>query len=144
MNFFSNPKKFKKYYKNKSNQVNLFSTLKFGTYGLQSKLKTDFTIEQFNLILKLLKKNLKGQNKKNTFWLRSFPDTIITKKPKEIRMGRGKGNNLFKIAVLNKGSIFLEMKNLNVFFEYYLLNIIKNKFFFLNYYLINDKNRSNS
>jgi large subunit ribosomal protein L16 len=63
--------------------------------------------------------------------LRVFPDRGITKKPREIRMGRGKGPVILKVAVIFKGQVFLEMKNTNQILEFYLNETIYMKFPFL-------------
>jgi large subunit ribosomal protein L16 len=132
MNFSSKPKKFKKYFKRKTLPVSLFSRLvNHNGCGLQSKINAKIKIDQFLLLIKLLKRCLKGFNKKNIFWLKVFPDISITKKPREIRMGRGKGPVLSKVAIVFKGQVFLEIKNINNILEFYLNKTINLKFPFL-------------
>ncbi len=43
-------------------------------------------------------------------WIRVFPDKPITKKPAEVRMGKGKGNPEFWVAVIKPGRILYEME----------------------------------
>jgi large subunit ribosomal protein L16 len=131
MNFLSKIKKFKKQHKNKSKITDLFPKLIIGTYGLQTMVDKNITIEQFNLFIKLLKRCLKGFSKKNVFWIRKFPDIGITKKPKEIRMGRGKGAVVYKVAILKKGQIFLEIRGKTSLFEASIGEILKGRFPFL-------------
>jgi large subunit ribosomal protein L16 len=132
MNFFSKPKKFKKYFKRKTLPISLFSCLvNRNGYGLQSKINVKIKIDQFLLLIKLLKRCLKGFSKKNIFWLKIFPDIGITKKPREIRMGRGKGPVSSKIAIVFKGQIFSEIESINHILEFYLNKTISLKFPFL-------------
>ncbi len=131
MNFLSKPKKFKKYFKNKTNRNFLFSKLITSDYGLQSKININLQPKHFLLLIKILKRCLKGFSKKNTFWIRKFPDNGVTKKPKEIRMGRGKGTVAMKVAILYKGQILIEIKNLNNILMFYIGYTIKMKFPFL-------------
>jgi large subunit ribosomal protein L16 len=54
-----------------------------------------------------LKRLLKGHGKG---WLKIFPNMPITKKPEEVRMGKGKANVKFWAAILSKGDPIIEMK----------------------------------
>lgn len=69
MNFFSKPKKFKKYFKNRKPPIFLFpKVVNINNSGLQSKINNiQIKIDQFLLLIKLLKRCLKGFNKKHVF-----------------------------------------------------------------------------
>lgn len=91
LEFQTNPKKFKKYHKIK------YKVLKTNSSTLSDKgstFKTTkhafFSLKQIVTILKLLKPNLKSFRLSRIKFKVKF-DTILTKKPKDIRMGRGKG-----------------------------------------------------
>jgi large subunit ribosomal protein L16 len=51
--------------------------------------------------------------KSGKVWLRIFPDKPVTKKAAETRMGKGKGNPEFWVAVVKPGSIIFELEGLN-------------------------------
>jgi len=47
--------------------------------------------------------------RKGKLWIRVFPDKPVTKKPIEVRMGKGKGNPEFWVAVVRPGTILFEL-----------------------------------
>jgi large subunit ribosomal protein L16 len=51
----------------------------------------------------------KRLKKVGTLFLRMFPDKPVTKKPAETRMGKGKGNPEFWVAVVKRGRVILEL-----------------------------------
>lgn len=108
MEFFSLVSKFKKYHKLKVIKINRFSHLIFGNIGLRAIQGLKLTILNLKFFFKLLKKLIKQFNKKMIIKFKYFPHVSITKKPKDIRMGRGKGIVVEKVCYIKKGSIFLE------------------------------------
>lgn len=116
MEFISSSTKFKKYHKIKSNQIKRFFGLKFGSVGILLLQNLILEISNLKFIFKFLKKLLKFINKKLIIKFRYFPHFSITKKPKDIRMGRGKGAVIGKVCYLKKGSIFLEIIGFVQFF----------------------------
>lgn len=116
----------------------LFSTLKCGTYGLQSTKSQNYNLLQINLLIKLLKKYLKPFIRKRNFIIKKLPTFLVTRKPKEIRMGRGKGVISHKIAIFKKGQILLEVFKLNDVLNFYILKMLKNK---INYLKILEKSK---
>jgi large subunit ribosomal protein L16 len=100
--------KFKKTFRfKKFKKIKIYPKLISGYYGLQ--LLEDFYLKKEHLIsiIKIIKHILK---KKNILLLRIFFDYIYTKKPVDIRMGRGKGNMVYKICIIKKGIMLLELK----------------------------------
>lgn len=60
----------------------------FGIYGIQVLKSLRISLKQLEIARRQISKYL---NKNETFWLRVIPDIPVTKKPTEIRMGKGKG-----------------------------------------------------
>lgn len=113
MEFFSKSKKFKKYFKSDiKNKINRFPSLHFGKFGLQTIRPVILKIEHLKLCLQILKKFLKPFGKLIKIRLRVFPDVGITKKPKDIRMGRGKGLVIYNAKPLKAGSVIFELVNI--------------------------------
>ncbi len=81
------------------------NTLAFGTFGLKA-LETEFipsrTIEAARVAL------TRYMKREGKVWIRIFPDKPITKKPAEVRMGKGKGAPDHWIAVVKPGRIIFE------------------------------------
>jgi large subunit ribosomal protein L16 len=77
-----NKKTIRNTYENKTNK------LSFGTFGIQATEKGFLTVQQIEAVRKILVKKIKKTGK---VWLRAFPDYARTAKPKEVRMGKGKG-----------------------------------------------------
>ena len=83
-------RKFKKHHKYYvSDKINKKSHLIFGQYGLLSKEWSLLTIKQIESAVLTTKRTLK---RKGSIWLRVFPHIPVTKKPLEVRMGKGKGS----------------------------------------------------
>jgi large subunit ribosomal protein L16 len=100
--------KFKKTFRfKKFKKIKIYPKIIAGSYALQ--LLEDFYLKKEHLIsiIKVVKHILK---KKNIILLRVFFNYIYTKKPVDIRMGRGKGNMAYKICIVKKGLILLELK----------------------------------
>lgn len=113
MDFISKNKKFKKYFKIKQKNINRFPKLNKNCFGLQVLKYTSLKVEHLNICLKILKKNLKLYNKIVKITFKLFPDTVVTKKPKDIRMGRGKGIAIYKINPIKAGSLIFELSNIS-------------------------------
>lgn len=82
------------------------SDLAFGDYGLQSVEEHRMTARQLEAARIAISRSIKRGGK---IWLRVFPDTPVTKKPAETRMGSGKGNPELWIARIRPGRIIFEM-----------------------------------
>lgn len=82
------------------------STLSFGEFGLKALENGWFTDRQIEAARVTLTRHLKGGGK---IWIRVFPDHPVTKKPAETRMGKGKGDPSYWVAVVKKGKILFEM-----------------------------------
>lgn len=81
------------------------SLLVFGFYGIKAKESGEFTLNQYNLIKKLLTKCF---NKQIKVWFRISFDTPKTARPLGARMGSGKSPILYNVAKIYKGQILFE------------------------------------
>lgn len=82
-------------------------TLEFGEYGLQALEGGWMTANQIEAVRVALTRNIKRKGK---IWIRVFPHKPVSKKPAETRMGKGKGNTEFWVAVVKPGQILFEME----------------------------------
>ena len=79
----------------------------FGDFGLQA-LGTGFiTARQIEAARIAMTRHIKRGGK---VWIRLFPDKPVSKKPAETRMGKGKGNPEFWVAVVKPGRMLYEME----------------------------------
>jgi large subunit ribosomal protein L16 len=81
-------------------------SISFGEYGLQALACGWITNRQIEAARIAMTRHVKRGGK---IWLRIFPDKPISKKPAETRMGKGKGNPEFWVAVVKPGRILYEM-----------------------------------
>lgn len=83
------------------------TTVAFGEYGLQTLEAHWITARQIESARVTLMRFLKKGGK---VWIRIFPDKPVSKKPAETRMGKGKGNPEFWVAVVKPGRILYEIE----------------------------------
>ncbi len=83
------------------------SELSFGDYGLKALEPHWLTSRQIEAGRIAITRFVKRGGK---VWIRVFPDKPITRKPAETRMGSGKGNPEFWVAVIKPGRIIYEME----------------------------------
>jgi large subunit ribosomal protein L16 len=82
------------------------STLTFGDYGLQATEPCWMTNRQIEAARIAMTRHIK---RGGTVWIKVFPDKPVTKKPAEVRMGAGKGNPEFWVAVVRPGRVLFEL-----------------------------------
>ncbi|MCC5846164.1 MAG: 50S ribosomal protein L16 [Verrucomicrobia bacterium] len=82
------------------------NTLSFGEFGLQSLGRSYITNTQIEACRIAVNRNLKRRGK---LWIRIFPDYPYTKKPLEVRMGKGKGNIDRWVAKVKPGRMLFEL-----------------------------------
>ena len=80
--------------------------LDFGEYGIQALESAWITANQIEAARVAITRFLKRNGK---LWIRVFPDKPVTKKPAETRMGKGKGNPEYWVAVVKRGRILFEL-----------------------------------
>ena len=81
-------------------------TIAFGSYGLKSLDEHWLTDRQIEAARQALTRHMKREG---NVWIRVLPDKPITRKPLEVRMGKGKGNLEFWAAVVKPGRILFEV-----------------------------------
>ena len=81
-------------------------TVSFGDYGLKSLEPVWITAPQIEAARIAINRYLKREGQ---LWIRIFPDKPLTKKPAEVRMGKGKGNPEMWAAVVRPGTILFEV-----------------------------------
>jgi len=80
--------------------------LNFGTFGLQALEPCWMTNRQIEAARIAMTRHIKRGGK---VWIKAFPDKSVTKKPAEVRMGAGKGNPEFWVAVVRPGRVLFEL-----------------------------------
>ena len=78
----------------------------FGSFGIKSLDEGFLTSRQIEAARIAVTRYMKREGK---VWIRIFPDKPITKKPLEVRMGKGKGNVEYWVALVQPGKIMFEM-----------------------------------
>lgn len=82
----------------------------FGEYGLKAVERGRLTARQIEAARRAMTRHIKRGGKT---WIRVFPDKPVTKKPIEVRMGKGKGNVEFWVARVQPGSMLYEMEGVS-------------------------------
>ena len=82
------------------------NAISFGEYGLQSLGRAWITTKQIEACRVAISRSMKRKGK---MWIRVFPDKPITKKPLEVRQGKGKGPVEEWVAVVKPGRVLFEL-----------------------------------
>ena len=82
----------------------------FGEYGLKAVERGRMTARQIEAARRAMTRYIKRSGK---IWIRVFPDVPISKKPLEVRMGKGKGNVEYWVCKIQPGRILYEMEGVN-------------------------------
>ncbi|MEM9224125.1 MAG: 50S ribosomal protein L16 [Pseudomonadota bacterium] len=99
--------KFRKQHKGRIHGVAKGGTdLNFGAYGLKAIEPERITARQIEAARRAMTRHMKRQGR---VWIRIFPDVPVTKKPTEVRMGKGKGSVEFWAARVHPGRIMFEI-----------------------------------
>lgn len=83
------------------------SRVSFGEYGLKAVGRGRLTARQIEAGRRAMTRRIRRGGK---IWIRVFPDKPITKKPLEVRQGKGKGNVEYWIAQIKPGKVLYEME----------------------------------
>lgn len=83
------------------------TTVEFGDFGLQAMEPKRITSRQLEAARVAMTRHMKRGGK---VWIRVFPDKPVTKKPAEVRMGKGKGNPEVWVAPVRPGRILFEIE----------------------------------
>ena len=99
--------KFRKVHKGRNTGVATSGDkVSFGTFGLKSVGRGRLTARQIEAARRAMSRQMKRVGK---IWIRIFPDKPISKKPAEVRMGKGKGNPEYYVAEIQPGKVLYEM-----------------------------------
>jgi large subunit ribosomal protein L16 len=86
-------------------------TLAFGDFGIKSLEPGWITARQIEAARIAMTRAMKREGQ---VWIRIFPDKPITKKPAEVRMGKGKGSPEYWVAPIKPGTILFEAKGVSL------------------------------
>lgn len=99
--------KFRKAHKGRNRGVAKGGTdLNFGSYGLKAQSHARVTARQIEATRRAITRHMKRAGR---VWIRIFPDLPVSKKPTEVRMGKGKGSPEFWAARVKPGRIMFEI-----------------------------------
>jgi large subunit ribosomal protein L16 len=82
------------------------NSVSFGDFGLKAVDRGQLTARQIEAARRAMTRHVKRGGK---IWIRIFPDKPITKKPLEVRQGKGKGNVEYWVAQIQPGRMLYEM-----------------------------------
>lgn len=100
--------KFRKQFKNRNRGLAIRgSKVSFGEFGLKAVGRGRLTARQIEAARRTVTRFIKRGGK---IWIRVFPDKPITKKPLEVRQGKGKGPVEYWVALIQPGRMLFEME----------------------------------
>ncbi len=82
----------------------------FGEFALKATTRGQITARQIEAARRAITRHVKRGGK---IWIRVFPDVPITKKPIEVRMGKGKGNVEYWVAKIQPGRVLYEIEGVD-------------------------------
>ena len=82
------------------------NAVSFGDFGLKAVGRGRLTARQIEAARRAMTRHIKRGGR---IWIRVFPDKPITEKPLEVRMGKGKGNVEYWVALIQPGKVLYEM-----------------------------------
>jgi large subunit ribosomal protein L16 len=85
--------------------------LNYGSFGLKALEPERITARQIESARKAITRHLKRAGR---MWIRIFPDVPVSKKPAEVRMGKGKGSNEFWACRVKPGRIMFEVDGVDL------------------------------
>ncbi len=100
------------------------SNLSFGDFGLKALVAGHLSNRQIEAARIAINRHIKRGGK---VWIRVFPDKPMTKKPAEVRMGKGKGSPEEWVAVVKPGRILYEMEGVSAEVANEALRLAANK-----------------
>ncbi|PCH83992.1 MAG: 50S ribosomal protein L16 [Piscirickettsiaceae bacterium] len=103
--------KYRKAHKNRNTGLaHRGNKVSFGEFGLKSIERGRMTARQIEAGRRAITRHIKRGGK---VWIRVFPDKPITKKPLEVRMGKGKGSVEFWVAQIKPGTMLFELQGVS-------------------------------
>ena len=86
------------------------SKVSFGEFGLKATTRGRLTARQIEAARRAITRKVRRGGK---LWIRVFPDKPISKKPLEVRMGKGKGNVEYWVALIQPGKMLYEIEGVS-------------------------------
>ena len=86
------------------------NSVSFGEFGLKATERGRVTARQIEAARRAMTRYIKRGGK---IWIRVFPDKPISKKPLEVRMGKGKGNPEYWVALVQPGTVLYEIQGVD-------------------------------
>jgi len=102
--------KFRKQMKGRNRVAQVGNRVSFGEYGLKATTRGFITARQIEAARRAITRYVKRGGK---LWIRVFPDKPMTKKPVEVRMGKGKGNVEYWVAPIQPGRVLYEIQGVS-------------------------------
>ena len=103
--------KFRKQFKGRNRGLaTTGSKVSFGEFGLKAMERGMITARHIEAARRAMTRHIKRGGK---IWIRVFPDVPVSKKPLEVRMGKGKGNVEFWVCKIQPGRVLYEMEGVN-------------------------------
>ena len=99
--------KFRKMHKGRNRGLSKGAEVSFGEFGLKATGRGRITARQIEAARRAMTRYIKRGGK---IWIRVFPDKPITKKPLEVRQGKGKGNVEYWVCQIQPGRMLYEME----------------------------------
>ena len=84
--------------------------LNFGSFGLKAQEPNRVNAREIEAARRAITRSMKRQGR---VWIRIFPDVPVSKKPTEVRMGKGKGSNEYWCAKVAPGRMMFEIDGVN-------------------------------
>lgn len=105
-------RKYRKEQKGRNNGISheRGTSVSFGEFGLKATERGRITARQIEAARRAMTRHIRRGGQ---IWIRIFPDKPITKKPAEVRMGKGKGSVEFWVAEVRPGRVLYEMDGVN-------------------------------
>ncbi len=103
--------KFRKQFKGRNRGLaTTGAKVSFGEFGLKAVERGMMTARQIEAARRAMTRHIKRGGK---IWIRVFPDVPVSKKPLEVRMGKGKGNVEYWVCRIQPGRVLYEMEGVN-------------------------------
>ena len=103
--------KFRKQFKGRNRGLaSTGNKVSFGEFGLKAVERGKMTARQIEAARRAISRHIRRGGK---IWIRVFPDVPVSKKPLEVRMGKGKGNVEFWVCKIQPGRVLYEMEGVN-------------------------------
>ena len=90
--------------------ANVGAKVSFGEYGMKAVGRARITARQIEAARRTITRTVKRGGK---LWIRIFPDKPVTKKPLEVRQGKGKGNVEYWVALVQPGTMLYEIEGVS-------------------------------